>query len=1604
MDELAEIVIRLVFDDDDLTSGAASAGQSLQKTAASFTSVAQTVTKTVTAAFTAAAAAVAGVGTAAAVIGSNFERQISVVGAIAGATGADLRDLEDAARDLGATTTFSATQAAEAFENFARAGFGVGESIAAAGPALALAQASASSLDQAAASVVATLSQFGLGAEDAGRAADVLANAAASTQFSLEGLTASLRQAGPAGASIGLSLEETVATLSQFRNLGLEAGQAGTIFRSAITSLVNPSDEARRAIEDLGLSLADVDVSQVAPAVALQRLRDAGLAAGDASTIFGRFGLQVLAVANNIDDASTGVAFLNQRLQETGVAAAIAEQATNNVAGRFAILRSAVEESLLSLFDAFRGPLTSLLNEIIPVIGTISQEIQRVSAQIQDNLARTLVDLQAIFSGSGAQAARVFADALVFVVAQIRFLVAAVRTLQSLFTSFTSTVSSLAGGFRSLAIDALGPVVDALIGAERVVDTVTASVQNTIDTIATLIGLVTGVSLFGALIGEVQELAEEADRAAQALESLGQTFERERGTLQQDIASGRSVEELTTATRDFVTAQQARIDAGQVLTRQQQNELASLQRLVEAANAAPDQLIPPDALAGLDTGKLVEVNGVLRTTQAALAETGDTAGVVGESFNRSVASLRGDATQAISAAESLRAKIEEVQAQASGDDQAQAEFVRQLEEAATLEEGRAARALSAIDSLRQAEQQAQLDRNQAVADAAAERTRIEQNEAKSRTTAQEQETARQVKAVEAALKSIGDAVDAAQAQSTDLFLSDPAAVRQAADQSVAAIQAGLAEVLNSQVASDQQRAAAAAAAEEAILQIRGNAARELVGLAQEAQNQLTAAEQAREESRLSFLQQTLTEEQQLRQQAAAVVLALDKAVADQRLAVEEQFQAALAAATTAGDVVAANRARAAALTQIDRDLAGDREDIEVALQDRLGRIAAQASADRARDAAAAFSAFDDVQLLPEEEVARTNKFFDDLQQQPGAFGRVFSRSLEGARSQLLETFGPKTIQLFSDIGKAGVAAINTIRQGLEAAQSGVRALTGVVDTVLGGFVSGFNVQGIVQEVTDAVAEAEAAVAQARTARDEAAAGGDPAALASAQAELATAQAALLTAQQGASTGETSTGIVDELVNGALAFAENLSANLDAILNSLIERLPELLAQAGETIGNVLNTLGERLPELLQTVIDSSQTVIDGIVDNLPAIVQAIAESIGPSLIEAISGIGQIISAIVEQIPVVVQELFAALPAVLTQLASSIGGIIASIATAIPGIIEGVLTAIPDIITSLLGAISTIIEAVINAIPVIITGIVQAIPNIITAVLESIPTLIETLLSSIPTIIFALISAIPTITKSLLLELPKLTIQAVVGFIREIPRIVSSFFTEFLPNLFRSIGEAVTNLFSSIGPKARELFKNLGNIILNILTGGILGAAKNRKERQEEIERSEARLLRAREEGNRRDIRAAEQQLELADEARKGGFLGLGRLFRRIFRRGEFEDTESRLGAQGGIDFMSRTAQTIIHPGEAVLTAQQNRERLFGTRGRQNPVSSFGGRGGPAPRAAAAGMGPIQLNVNVGGRTWDRFQVESDARGDMNLTDRRNRRKSGSRVGFEKRKK
>lgn len=333
--------------------------------------------KAATVAITGTAAALGGVAAAAIKVGSDFESQMSRVKAISGATGEEFEQLKEQAMQLGADTSFSASQAAEGMENLAAAGFTTSEIMNAMPGLLNLAAASGEDLASSSDIAASTLRGFGLAASDAAHVADVLAANANRTNSSVADTGEAMKYIAPLARAAGLSLEETAAAIGIMANAGVNGSQAGTSLRGALSRLSKPTKDMSEAMDELGISFYDSNGKMKSLTEQVGMLRQATEGMTDEQknnylvTLYGQEALSGMLALINEGEGSLGELTEAYRSCD-GEAQKAAETMQDNLSGALEQLSGSAETLGLAFYNSVANNLKNAANTATESINNIT--------------------------------------------------------------------------------------------------------------------------------------------------------------------------------------------------------------------------------------------------------------------------------------------------------------------------------------------------------------------------------------------------------------------------------------------------------------------------------------------------------------------------------------------------------------------------------------------------------------------------------------------------------------------------------------------------------------------------------------------------------------------------------------------------------------------------------------------------------------------------------------------------------------------------------------------------------------------------------------------------------------------------------------------------------------------------------------------------------------------------------------------------------------------------------------------------------------------------------------------------------------------------------
>lgn len=314
-----------------------------------------------------------GLGTAAVSVSANFQESMSKVAAISGATGDDLERLTEKAKEIGATTKYSASESAEAFQYMAMAGWKTEDMLDGISGIMNLAAASGEELATVSDICTDALTAFGMSASDSGRFADILASASSNANTNVSMLGESFKYVAPLCGSMGYSAEDTSIALSLMANAGIKGSQSGTSLKTALTNMLSPTSSMASVMEEYGLSLTNADGSMKSLKDVMDMLRekmgglDEATQGAAASTLFGKEALAGMLSIINASDSDYDK--LTQAIYNCdGTAKTMADTMQDNLNGKLTQLKSALEGVAISFGEVLIPMLMKVVEKITNVV------------------------------------------------------------------------------------------------------------------------------------------------------------------------------------------------------------------------------------------------------------------------------------------------------------------------------------------------------------------------------------------------------------------------------------------------------------------------------------------------------------------------------------------------------------------------------------------------------------------------------------------------------------------------------------------------------------------------------------------------------------------------------------------------------------------------------------------------------------------------------------------------------------------------------------------------------------------------------------------------------------------------------------------------------------------------------------------------------------------------------------------------------------------------------------------------------------------------------------------------------------------------------------
>lgn len=346
--------------------------------------------------------------------GMEFETNLNTMQAVSGATASQMRNVKQAARELGTDSSFVSTSAADAalaMTELAKAGMNADQSMAAARGTLQLAEAAQISGAEAATIQANALNAFGLEASQAGYVSDVLANAANKSSAEMKDIADGMQQTAAVAKSYGVSIDDTAATLAVLANNGIKGSDAGTLMKRTLQQLANPSKQVQGALKELGVEAFDAQGNFKGMAYVMGALQDASKSMSREAYVtatnvaFGSDAARFAGIAAK--EGAEGFIKMQKGINQAGAAAALAKSRAKGLPGAWSQVKNAVEDFGLVVYDAVDKPLTYAAKAATWVVEKVTVGLASLRNPV-DTFNKSSAGMKAALIGLSAVAIPIF--------------------------------------------------------------------------------------------------------------------------------------------------------------------------------------------------------------------------------------------------------------------------------------------------------------------------------------------------------------------------------------------------------------------------------------------------------------------------------------------------------------------------------------------------------------------------------------------------------------------------------------------------------------------------------------------------------------------------------------------------------------------------------------------------------------------------------------------------------------------------------------------------------------------------------------------------------------------------------------------------------------------------------------------------------------------------------------------------------------------------------------------------------------------------------------------------------------------------------------------
>ncbi|MCD8200365.1 MAG: phage tail tape measure protein, partial [Coriobacteriaceae bacterium] len=509
---------------------------------------------------------------------ADFEEQMSTVQALSGATSSEMDELTAAAKEMGATTSFTATEAGEALEYMALAGWDTDEMLDALAPVMNLAAAAGEDLATTSDIVTDAITAFGYSASDTAEFADVLAAASANSNTTVSELGEAFKQMGTTAGTLNYSIEDVADALGLMANNGLKGESAGTALATALTRMAGSNSSATTQLEEWNISMFDAEGNAKDLNEFLMELRDAFYENCDgedemtvaAYNLAGQKGMKgLLAIVNSTDE---DIDSLSESIEYcSGAAEDMAQTKLDNYAGQVTLLESAWDALKVTVGEELTPALGGMVEKLTDIINKLNDTLENNPAII-DAFAALTVGLGSMTAAlTVATVAKKAFDLVMNSVSGVGLLVTAIVGAAAALGTFIALMAQASDTVKE-ARQANEDLADSLDETETSYEEAAEAAATSNASLDSLMSRYTELSEKTSLTtSEQAELDEIMKELNNSVDGLSLAYDEETGAVNMTTEALGEMVGAQEATNELTAAQQYQEEAAQNLWQAEQN-------------------------------------------------------------------------------------------------------------------------------------------------------------------------------------------------------------------------------------------------------------------------------------------------------------------------------------------------------------------------------------------------------------------------------------------------------------------------------------------------------------------------------------------------------------------------------------------------------------------------------------------------------------------------------------------------------------------------------------------------------------------------------------------------------------------------------------------------------------------------------------------------------------------------------------------------------------------------------------------------------------------------------------------------------------------------